>query len=106
MQPGALTEADIVAATQSLQARKDLVLAKMASLRDIQASLEDCPLLDGNRPLADGLSAYLGHLNTDYGLDVEALDSQIAHNNRALAAYRSSVLLPVFGPSQPRRTRY
>jgi hypothetical protein len=30
------------------------------------------------------------------------LDSQIEYNTRALAAYRSSILLPSFGPPRPR----
>lgn len=100
MQPGmqAITEADILAATQSLQVRKDLKLAQMAALQGIQECLGCYDPSVASGATAAAVSVYLGHLISEHGLDAKVIDSQIEYNNRALAAYRSSILLPTFGP--------
>lgn len=104
MQPGMLTEADILAATQSLQTRKDLKLAQMAALQDIQACLgaHALPRPGSVEAVEQAVAVYLGHLITEHGLDAEALGAQIAYNQQVLSALRSSIVLPSFDARKKR----
>lgn len=104
MQPP--SEADIVAATQSLEVRRDLKLAQIETLQTIQACLEHYRFsgsgsIGGGGALEHGVSGYLGHLITEHRLDAEVLEAQIVYNRRVLSAVRSNILLPSFGPRKP-----
>jgi len=99
MQPP--SEADIVAATQSLEVRRDLKRARMDTLRNVQDCLGRYRLPGGGGQLETEVSVYLGLCSTEERLDMEALEAQIAYNNRVLLAVRSSILLPSFGPRKP-----
>jgi hypothetical protein len=96
MQPP--SEADVVAATESLEVRRDLKLAQVATLQTIQACLGRSHPAD---ELTQAASAYLGHLITEHRLDSEVLEAQIAHNNRIKAALRSNLVLPHVGARRP-----
>jgi len=96
MQPP--SEADVVAATQSLEVRRDLKLAQIATLRTLQACLGRS---NPDDELTQAASAYLGHLITEHRLDSEVLEAQIVHNNRIKAALRSNLILPHIGARRP-----
>ena len=104
MQPP--SEADIVAATESLKRQKLAVDNQTDAMQDLASALEE-PRLDGyphragwfaiDRIVARLVRAYRDE-RMEYG---HALEAAIAHNERALAAYRSNIVLPAFGPRKP-----
>lgn len=99
MQPP--SEADIVAATQSLEVRRDLKRAQIDALENIQRCLHLYTLPGSSGTTEVAVAVYIGHCITEHCLDAEVLEAQIAYNQRVLSTVRSNILLPSFGPRKP-----
>jgi len=103
MQPGfaAVSEADIVSATEALEVRRDMKRAQAGALQEMKECICLYALPGSSGAFEAAVAVYIGHCVAERLLDIEALEFQIAYNKRALEAYRSSILLPSFGPRKP-----
>jgi hypothetical protein len=99
MQPP--SEADVVASTKFLTARRDLKLDQVNSLEHIRQALAQLDKGERDDLLLNAVSSYLGHLATEHQMDADILTVQIANNERALQAYRSGIVLPTFTQRKP-----
>lgn len=99
MQPP--SEADVVAATESLIQRRNVKTQLIDALELLQARLLECHTQDMDPGIAHAVCNCLSAWSSEQCLDRDVLGSQIAFNQRALAAYRSNIVLPSFGPRKP-----
>jgi hypothetical protein len=94
MQPP--TEADVIAATDSLRRQKAAADDQIVSLLKMAEILEGMEVTPNDKAhgLAGALAGFLRAWCVGLHENSTALGAAIAHNDRALQAYRSGIVLP------------
>lgn len=90
MQP---SESDIIVATESLKRQDAALQAQIAALADMATALRAA----GGEALGDACARFLDAWRAELSERVPIMAAHIAHNQRALAAMRSNIVLPSFG---------
>lgn len=90
MQP---SEMDVVAITESLKRQAAALAEQIAALADTATALREMK----NTDLGNAVARFLDAWRAELAERVPIMAAHIAHNQRALAAMRSNIVLPSFG---------